>query len=124
MPADTNETVAEHSTRLQPSIKLHDPITAFMFSCSGTDVQPRWDEDSGKPCAAKARTLCVYYLLTLRYIDEVFRYIVSLDVFSIGLKTSGSFRKFPGKFPETWKVSTAKFPESFLKNLEIQKERN
>ena len=36
MPADTIETVAEHSTRLQPSINLHAPVTAFMFSCSGT----------------------------------------------------------------------------------------
>ena len=26
------------------------------------------------------------------------------------------------QFPETWKVSTAKFPESFRKNLEIKKE--
>ena len=38
--------------------------------------------------------------------------------------TSQGFRKFPGKFPETWKVSTAKFPESHLKNLENQKGRN
>ena len=42
---------------------------------------------------------------------------------SQGWKLLGSFRKFPGKFPETWKVSTAKFPESHLKNLENQKER-
>ena len=42
----------------------------------------------------------------------------------IGLKMLGSFRKFPGKFPETWKVSTAKFPEVTWKNLENQKERN
>ena len=28
----------------------------------------------------------------------------------VGLKAS---RKFPGKFPKTWKVSTAKFPEKF-----------
>ena len=43
---------------------------------------------------------------------------------SQGWKLLGSFRKFPGKFPETWKVSIAKFPESYLKNLENQKERN
>ena len=30
---------------------VNDPITAFRFSCSGTDVQPRRDENSGKPCA-------------------------------------------------------------------------
>ena len=41
---------------------------------------------------------------------------------SQGWKLLGSFRKFPGKFPETWKVSTAKFPESHQKNLENQKE--
>ena len=35
MPADTTETVAEHSTRLQPSINLHAPVTAF-------DVQLLW----------------------------------------------------------------------------------
>ena len=31
--ADTTEPVAEHSARLQPSINLHAPVTAFMFSC-------------------------------------------------------------------------------------------
>ena len=36
MPADPTETVAEHRARLQPSINLHAPVTAFMFSCSGT----------------------------------------------------------------------------------------
>ena len=50
MPADITETVVEHSTRLQPSIKLHDPITAFMLRCSATDVQLRRDENSGMPC--------------------------------------------------------------------------
>ena len=29
MPDDTTETVAEHSARLQPSINLHVPVTAF-----------------------------------------------------------------------------------------------
>ena len=33
MPADTTETVAEHSARLQPSINLLAPVTTFMFSC-------------------------------------------------------------------------------------------
>ena len=36
MPADTTEGVAEHSTRLQPSINLNAPVTTSMFSCSGT----------------------------------------------------------------------------------------
>ena len=36
MPADTTKGVAEHSTRLQPSINLNAPVTASMFSCSGT----------------------------------------------------------------------------------------
>ena len=30
------ERVAEHSSRLQPSINLHALVTAFMFSCSST----------------------------------------------------------------------------------------
>ena len=36
MPDDATEGVAEHSSRLQPTINLHAPVTAFMFSCSGT----------------------------------------------------------------------------------------
>ena len=32
---------------------------------------------------------------------------------SLWLKTSSQFPEFPAKFPETWKVSTAKFPEKF-----------
>ena len=50
MPTDTTEAVAEHSARLQPSINLHAPVTAFMFSCSGTDVLPQRDGGSDKPC--------------------------------------------------------------------------
>ena len=30
MPADTTEIVVKHSARLQPSIILHAPVTAFM----------------------------------------------------------------------------------------------
>ena len=48
MPDDTTEGVTEHSSRLQPSINSHAPVTAFMFSCSGTDVLPRKDEGAGK----------------------------------------------------------------------------
>ena len=34
---DATEGVAEHSFfRLQPSVNLHALVTAFMFSCSGT----------------------------------------------------------------------------------------
>ena len=51
MPDDATEGVAEHSSRLQPSINLHAPVTALMFSCSGTNVLPWRDEGSGKPCA-------------------------------------------------------------------------
>ena len=54
MPDDTTECVAKHSSRLQPSITLYAPVTAFIFSCSGTDVLivlPQRDEGSGKPCA-------------------------------------------------------------------------
>ena len=45
------EGVAEHSSRLQPSGHLHAPFTAFMCSCSGTDVLRRTDKGSGKSCA-------------------------------------------------------------------------
>ena len=51
MPADTTETVAKHSARLQPSINLHAPVTAFMFSCSGTQCTTPEGEGSGKPFA-------------------------------------------------------------------------
>jgi hypothetical protein len=51
MPDDATEGVAKHSSRLQPSINMHAPVTAFMFSCTGTDVLPQRDEGSGKPCA-------------------------------------------------------------------------
>ena len=34
MKDDTTEGVAEHISRLQPSINLHAPVTTFMFSCS------------------------------------------------------------------------------------------
>ena len=36
LPNDVTEGMAEHGPRLQPSINLHAPVTAFMFSCSGT----------------------------------------------------------------------------------------
>ena len=36
IPDDATEGVAEHSSRLQPTINLHAPVTAFMLSCSGT----------------------------------------------------------------------------------------
>ena len=53
MPDDVTEGVAEYSSRLQPSINLHAPVTAFMFSGSGTQciLPGRDDEGSGKPCA-------------------------------------------------------------------------
>ena len=38
MPDDANEGVAEHSSRLQPSINLHAPVIAFLFSCYGTHI--------------------------------------------------------------------------------------
>ena len=51
MPVDTTETVVEHSVRLQPSINLHAPVTAFMLAALVPNVLPRGDEGSGKPCA-------------------------------------------------------------------------
>ena len=52
IPDDATDNVAEHSTRLQPSINLHALVTAF-------NVQLLWYpmyysegfEGSGKPCA-------------------------------------------------------------------------
>ena len=44
MPDDATEGVAKHSSRLQPSINLHVPVKAFMFSCSGADVLPQREE--------------------------------------------------------------------------------
>ena len=51
MPDNATESVAEHSSRLQPSINLHALVTAFLFSCSGIDVLPLRDEGSDKPWA-------------------------------------------------------------------------
>ena len=51
MPDDDTEGVAEHSSKLQRSLNLYAPVTAFMFSCSGTDVLPQRDEGLGKPYA-------------------------------------------------------------------------
>ena len=44
------------NTGLQPSVNLHAPDTAFMFSCSGTDVLPRRDEGLGMPYAVDQTT--------------------------------------------------------------------
>ena len=41
---DVTEGVAEHSSKLQPSINLHAADRACMFSCSGTDVLSWRDE--------------------------------------------------------------------------------
>ena len=55
MPDDATEGVAEHSSRLQPSINLHAPVTAFMFSWS--DVRSRRDEGSGQKALCSDRSL-------------------------------------------------------------------
>ena len=52
MPADTPETVVEHSARLQPSINLH--AAGIHPLCSAAlvpNVLPWRDEGSGYPCA-------------------------------------------------------------------------
>ena len=49
MPDDATEGVVKHSYMLQTSINFHASGTAFMFSCSGTDVLHQRDEGSGKP---------------------------------------------------------------------------
>ena len=47
MPDDVTD-----SSRLQPSINLHAPVTFFLISCSGIPiVLPQRDEGSGKPYA-------------------------------------------------------------------------
>ena len=51
MPDNATEGVAKHSSKLQLSINLHAPVTAFMFSCSVTDVLPWRDKGSCEPCA-------------------------------------------------------------------------
>ena len=53
MPDNVIEGVAKHSSWLQPSINLHAPVTACMFSDSDTDVLQLKDEGSGKPCAVE-----------------------------------------------------------------------
>ena len=51
LPDGATEGMAKHSSRLQPSINVHDPVTAFMLSCFCSKVQLRRDEGSSKPCA-------------------------------------------------------------------------
>ena len=51
---DTTDDVAEHSSRLQPSINLHHCMPRLKPLCSAAlapNVLPRKDEGSGKPCA-------------------------------------------------------------------------
>ena len=55
MPDDAPEGVAKHSSRLQPSINLHAPVTAALV----LKILPRRDEGSGEPCASD-RSLIVY----------------------------------------------------------------
>ena len=52
-----------YSSRLQPSIKLHAPVTTIMLSCcSGTYVLSRRNESLSKPCAeCSDRNLIVYW---------------------------------------------------------------
>ena len=51
MPDDATEGVAKHSSKLQPSINFHAPVTAFIFSCFGTQCSTQKDEGSGILCA-------------------------------------------------------------------------
>ena len=52
---DTTEGVAEHSSKLQPSINLHTPSYSLYVQLLWYPMYrlPRKDECSGKPCAAK-----------------------------------------------------------------------
>ena len=51
MPDDATEGVAEHSSRLQPSISLHAQLQPSRSAALVPNVLPRRDEGSGKPCA-------------------------------------------------------------------------
>ena len=51
MPDDATESVAEHSSRLQPSINLHAQLQPLCSAALVPNVLPRRDEGSGKPCA-------------------------------------------------------------------------
>ena len=71
------------------------------------------------------REVACRLLANLRFDLSVYAgmaYIYAYVYIGLDWKLPGSFRKFPGKFAETSKVSTALFPESFRKHLEIQKE--
>ena len=52
MPADTTETVAEHSARLQTSINLHAPVTVLI-----ADVPGDWRRPQGRPRSSWLRTV-------------------------------------------------------------------
>ena len=58
MTADTTETVAEHSARLQPSINLHANPTQF----SALYVQLLWSPNVSYPGGMKARVSPVQYI--------------------------------------------------------------
>ena len=51
MSDDITEPVAEHSARLQPSINLREPVTAFYVQLLWYPMYTTRDEGSGKPCA-------------------------------------------------------------------------
>ena len=80
----------------------------------------------GLPCTGIAGNQVRLGLsISCTYFEVVCTSDVNKDLgFKAKAKDLGFKAKFPGKFPETWKVSTAKFPGSHLKNLENQKERN
>ena len=50
-PDDATEGVTEHSIRLQPSINLHTQLQPLCSAALVSNVLPRRDKSSGKPCA-------------------------------------------------------------------------
>ena len=51
MPDDATEGVAKYSSRLQPSIYLHAPVTALCSAALVPNVLPQRDEGSCDSCA-------------------------------------------------------------------------
>ena len=63
MPDDATKGVAEHNSRLQPSINLHAPVAAFMFSYSGTSgVTSNFGPPTGSKKLAPNPHLALYGL--------------------------------------------------------------
>ena len=63
MPDDDTEGVAEHSSRLQPSINLHAQSQPLCSVALVPNVLPQRDEGSGMPCAVIEALMLPYSIL-------------------------------------------------------------